>query len=113
MAKKIMTPVEDKQLGRGNKKYRQGDKIPEAMLEFFKAENLVEWTPPAVRLKKDMALKVGKNEYKAGDEIRPEDADKINPEFMEPVPNIKKEEEKNEIPVKKKIPVNENDFPAR
>ncbi len=87
-----MTPAPGKQVGRGNKSYRHGDKIPEKMLEHFKPENLVEWTPPAVRLKKGLAFKVNENEYKAGDKIKPEDVDKINPEFVEPAPVMKKAE---------------------
>lgn len=87
-----MTPAPGKQVGRGNKSYRHGDKIPEKMLEHFKPENLVEWTSPAVRLKKGLALKVGETKYKAGGEIKPDDVDKINPEFVEPAPVMKKAE---------------------
>ena len=43
---KIMTPKKGVRLGRNNRQYKHGDKIPPAMLEFFDKKHLEEWKPP-------------------------------------------------------------------
>jgi hypothetical protein len=88
MAKKtkLMTPKKGVTIGRGNKQWKHGDIIPEALLATIDKNLIQELKEPKMTPKPGMELKVDKKKYEPGAEIDPDHLKDIDPQFVEELP---------------------------
>lgn len=102
----IMTPKPGHTLGWRGRRFRHGDQLPSARVEYFNSDSMIKWNPPKFTMKKGMfktvrdfedinGKKIKGRQYAPGDKIEQDHLPKIQPIFLEPL------EEPEEIQGKK------------